>query len=66
MLEKKILLVDDEKDITDLLEEIMRKDGFKRILKATTGQEAISLCMRYQPDVVILDVMLPDIDGIEV
>jgi DNA-binding response OmpR family regulator len=66
LLEKKILLVDDEKDIGDLLEKVLKKDGFKNILKASSGQEAIYLCKRHQPDAIVLDIMLPDIDGIEV
>jgi DNA-binding response OmpR family regulator len=66
LLEKRILLVDDEKDITDLLEEVLRKDGFINILKASNGQEAINLCKSHQPDAIVLDIMLPDIDGIEV
>ena len=64
--DKKLLLVDDEKDITDLLEEVLRKEGFKHIIKASNGLEAVSLCRLHQPDAVVLDVMLPDIDGIEV
>ncbi|HBG9020503.1 TPA: response regulator, partial [Clostridioides difficile] len=63
---KKILLVDDEKDIVDLIEEVLINDGFKNIIKAYNGLDAISLCKIACPDVVILDIMLPDIDGIEV
>lgn len=63
---KKILLVDDEKDIVDLIEEVLTNDGFKNIIKAYNGLDAISLCKIACPDVVILDIMLPDIDGIEV
>lgn len=66
LLGKKILLVDDEGDITGLLEEVLHKDGFKSVIKASCGQEAINLCKKNKPDVIILDVMLPDIDGIEV
>ena len=62
----KILLVDDEKDIVTLLEEVLIKDGFTHIRKAYTGQSALEICAEYQPDVVILDIMLPDMDGIEV
>jgi two-component system, OmpR family, response regulator VicR len=65
-LGKIILLVDDEKDITDLLENVLRKDGYKNILKASSGVEAVNLCRLRQPDVIVLDIMLPDIDGIEV
>ena len=62
----KILLVDDEKDIADLLEETLRQDGFQFIQKAHTGMEALQACREFKPDVVVLDIMLPDIDGIEV
>lgn len=62
----KILLVDDEKDIADLIEEVLRQDRFENIRKAYTGMDAVQVCREYQPDVVVLDIMLPDIDGIEV
>jgi len=65
-MNNKILLVDDEKDIVDLIEEVLQQDNFKCIRKAYTGEEAIELCKSFEPDVVVLDIMLPDIDGIEV
>ena len=65
-LTEKILLVDDEADIADMLEDVLKKDGFLNIRKAHSGQAALDLCREFQPDVVVLDVMLPDIDGIEV
>lgn len=65
-MENKILLVDDEKDITILLEDVLRKDGFKNIRKVQNGKEAIAVCRGYSPDVIVLDIMLPDLDGIEV
>jgi DNA-binding response OmpR family regulator len=65
-MDSKILLVDDEKNITDLIEEVLRKDGFQNITKAHNGLEAIALCKSLKPDVVVLDIMLPDMDGIEV
>ncbi len=65
-MDAKILLVDDEKDIADLLEEVLLGDGMKNVRKAFTGIEAIAACRSFQPDVVVLDVMLPDMDGIEV
>jgi DNA-binding response OmpR family regulator len=65
-MNKKILLVDDEKDIVDLMQEVLQQDGFQMIEKAYTGQEAIHLCEEFQPDVVVLDVMLPDLNGLEV
>ena len=65
-MDSKILLVDDEKDIADLIEEVLRQDSFKNIKKAYTGMDAVQVCREYQPDVVVLDIMLPDIDGIEI
>ncbi|MGN0144328.1 MAG: response regulator transcription factor [Clostridium sp.] len=64
--DKKILIIDDEEDITDLLEEIIRREGFNNIKKAYCGLEGIRKCKQEKPDIVILDIMLPDIDGIEV
>lgn len=66
LFDKRILIADDEKDITELLEEVLHKEGFKNILTAAGGLEAVRLCKKYQPDAVVLDIMLPDIDGIEV
>lgn len=64
--EKKILLVDDEIEILELLEAVLIREGFKNIHKATTGLEAIELCKTAEPHIIILDIMLPDIDGFEV
>ncbi len=65
-MDNRILLVDDEKDIVDLIETVLRQDGFQDVERAYTGMEAVRLCREYQPDVVVLDIMLPDLDGIEV
>ncbi|MBP3889469.1 MAG: response regulator transcription factor [Cellulosilyticum sp.] len=65
-MEKKILLIDDEQDITNLIEVVLKKEGFNEIKKAHSGADGIELCKQYRPDVVVLDVMLPDIDGLEV
>ncbi|BCZ48260.1 DNA-binding response regulator [Clostridium gelidum] len=62
----KVLLIDDEKDITDLIEDVLIKDGLKNILKAHCGLDGIKICREEKPNIVILDIMLPDIDGIEV
>lgn len=63
---RKILLVDDEKDIADLIQEVLQHDGFQFIQKAHTGLDALQICREFQPDVVVLDIMLPDLDGLEV
>ncbi|MCD7826309.1 MAG: response regulator transcription factor [Clostridiaceae bacterium] len=62
----KILLADDEPDIVNLLETVLRKEGFSKILKADTGGSAIEICKEQAPDLVVLDIMLPDMDGHEV
>lgn len=62
----KILLVDDEKDIIDLIENVLKQDGVYEIQRAYTGTAALQICQNFQPDVVVLDIMLPDIDGLEV
>ncbi|QOR35216.1 response regulator transcription factor [Clostridium sp. 'deep sea'] len=62
----KILLVDDEKSITSLLDDVLRREGFQNIKKAHNGKDAISQSREYSPDIIILDIMLPDMDGFEV
>lgn len=66
MDEYKIMLVDDEPDILDLLEKALHIEGFHNIIKAGSGPSAVSICRQECPDVMILDVMLPGIDGYEV
>jgi len=66
MSDKKILLVDDEEEIVTLLETVLLKEGFKNIFKAHTGIDAVESCKDNNPDIIILDIMLPDIDGYEV
>mgnify|MGYP002517745271 CR=1 FL=1 len=66
MKEAKIMIVDDEPDISDLLEKSLNIEGFRNIIKADTGAAAINTCRETRPDMMILDVMLPDLDGYEV
>lgn len=58
--------MDDEKDIVDLLEETLRQEGYDTIQRAYSGLAALEICQTFQPDVIILDIMLPDLDGLEV
>lgn len=62
----KILIVDDEADIAQLLDRALRAEGFGCMERAACGLAAVEACRRFRPDAVILDVMLPDIDGYEV
>ena len=61
----RILVVDDEPAITDLLGTALRYMGFE-VTTATTGFEALQTAASNSPDLIILDVMLPDLDGFEV
>jgi two-component system, cell cycle response regulator DivK len=60
-----VLIVDDARDNREGYAEYLRYRGF-RILEAATGQEALDHARRDHPDVVVLDIRLPDIDGTEV
>jgi len=59
----KILMVDDDQYILDLLVTVFEKEGFQNILIATNGAEALSITTQKNPDIILLDVMLPDTDG---
>ena len=61
--DKKILLVDDEPEVLDMIESLLRDEGFSSVTRATSKEEALEQCRLYQPDLGILDVMLPDGDG---
>ena len=59
----KILLVDDEKDILEFLSYNLQKEGYQ-VFTAVNGIEAIEKTKKYKPDLLILDVMMPEMDGI--
>jgi two-component system alkaline phosphatase synthesis response regulator PhoP len=61
---QKILVVDDEQDIVDLLTYNLRKEGFE-VDSANNGKTAIKTAIRFQPDLILMDVMMPEMDGIE-
>ena len=60
---KTLLLVDDELDLLKMLSDILKDAGFQKILMAATGKEAVAEAKKGKPDLIILDVMLPDKDG---
>ena len=62
---KKILVVDDEKDIVDLIAYNLEKEGFA-IIRAHDGEVALEMVKTQKPDLVVLDLMLPGIRGLEV
>jgi two-component system, OmpR family, response regulator len=61
----RILVVDDEPSIVDAVATALRYEGFD-VEEATSGREAVAAVARFEPDLVVLDWMLPDIDGLEV
>ena len=63
---KNIILVDDDESILTLIETILHKEGFTNISKARSGETAVSLAKEIKPDLIILDIMLPDFDGFEI
>lgn len=65
MPKRSILLIDDEKDIQDLLQYNLEKEGY-RVFLASSGEIGLEWARSKKPDLVILDLMLPGIDGLEV
>lgn len=62
----KVLVVDDSPESRDLMNEILSRYEVQEIIKAATGEEAIEKYREAKPDVVLLDLILPEMDGIEV
>lgn len=65
MLKEKILIVDDEKPINDLIRSYVEKEGYQTVT-AFTGVEGLEKARQENPDLIILDVMLPDMEGTSV
>jgi DNA-binding response OmpR family regulator len=62
---KKVLLIEDDADLYSLIQYNLEKEGFQ-FAGSHTGKGAIELCRREKPDLVILDIMLPDSDGLDI
>ena len=60
---KKVLIVDDDAEIVDLLVEVLSRDGRFDVKTATSGYEAGIQTQRFRPDLILLDYMLPDVNG---
>ncbi len=63
-MSKTIMVVDDEKRLTALVESYLTQEGY-RVVTASNGREALSAADREKPDLIILDVMMPEMDGYE-
>jgi two-component system, OmpR family, response regulator VanR len=61
---KTILIVDDEPDVLEVVEMLLISEKY-RVLKATNGIEALEVVSEETPDLVILDIMMPEMDGVE-
>ena len=64
-MRNKILIVDDEPDILDVLKYNLEKEGFE-VQKAKNGKRSIEKAYSFNPDLILLDIMMPQMDGIEV
>ena len=62
---QRILVVDDEPSIIDAVATSLRYEGFE-VSQAVNGRQALSMAQESPPDLIVLDVMLPDLDGLEV
>ena len=62
--ERKILIVDDDEDILDLLNYNLSKEGYK-VVKAKDGIEAVEVAKKQLPEMIIMDIMMPRMDGVE-
>ncbi len=65
MINRKILVVDDDKKTVELIKLYLEKDGY-RVLAAYNGRQALELARQKQPDLIVLDLMLPEVDGLDV
>jgi len=63
-ISRKILVVDDEKVILELLDYNLKKEGYETVL-INDGKKALTAAKEFNPDLILLDIMMPDQDGIE-
>jgi two-component system chemotaxis response regulator CheY len=61
-IQKRVLVVDDDASIRELLSTALEDDGYE-VVPAKNGQDALSVCERWRPDVIVLDLMMPVMDG---
>ncbi|MDQ0297801.1 two-component system response regulator (stage 0 sporulation protein F) [Salibacterium salarium] len=62
---RKVLIVDDQYGIRVLLKEILQKDGYK-IMEASNGIQALDILEKEEPDLMLLDMKIPGMDGVEI
>ena len=64
-MQKRILIIDDEENMLHMLKTLLSKEGYD-IETASNGREALDVVREVSPDLIILDIVMPDMDGIEV
>jgi PleD family two-component response regulator len=62
----KILIIDDERITVGLLEHVLRTSGYSRVLGLTDPRQALETCTTFDPDLILLDLIMPDTDGFAV
>lgn len=65
-VQSKVLIIDDEKEILELIDTVLTREGIDQVLTASTARDGLSLFHQEQPDLVILDIMLPDGEGYDI
>jgi len=65
MTQKTVLIIEDEEDAADMFAEMMRVSGY-RVLKTSSSTPALTMMTAEKPDVVILDIMMPEISGLDI
>ena len=64
-MSKRILIIEDQEDNRKIMHDVLSASGFKS-LEATTGEEGLALAEREKPDLILMDIQLPEMDGYEV
>ena len=59
----KILVVDDDQMTVKLLEQLLQRRGYNRVLGITDSRNALDTCTNFDPDLILLDLIMPDVDG---
>jgi CheY-like chemotaxis protein len=62
---RKVLVVDDERDLREFYEDLLTRQGYE-VVTATNGQEALAAVTQHAPELILLDIMMPVMDGLEV
>lgn len=66
MSKSRILVIDDEKEICDVSKKILERTGRYEVVTSTEGKRVMDLAKQYKPNLILLDVMMPDMDGTQV